>query len=240
MGGPTHSRGRRAQRPCGRLAGVRTRWRTVDDGDFFCPGCGGDRGYRRRSGRRRFVLLGVPLLPRGKAGPVLECAACQGHFGTEALDHPTTGRLSLLLRDAVHAIALTVLTAGGGESRAARQTAARTVRGAGYTGCTEDQLQTLLTALAAERGSANPAMDGGSATDCLFAEIELHEVLAPLAPHLAPAGRESLLLHGARIALADGPYCPAERAALAAVGSSLGISADDIDRLLTQAARTLS
>jgi len=208
-----------------RLGGVRTSWHTVDDGDFFCPRCGGDRSYRRRNGRRRFVLLGVPLLSRGAVATVLECAACHGHFGTETLDHPTTYRLASLLRDAVHAIALTVLAAGGGESRTARQAAVDTVRSAGFTECTEDQLLILMAALSAETGRA----------DSVTAEIELHEALAPLAPHLAPAGRESLLLHGARIALADGPYSPAEREALTAVGRSLQIDEQDVDRLLAEA-----
>jgi hypothetical protein len=226
VGGARYSRDRQRQGAGGRLAGVRTSWHTVDDGDFFCPGCGGDRSYRRRTGRRRFVLLGVPLLARGHVAPVLECAACHGHFGTEALDHPTTNRLSVLLRDAVHAIALTVLTAGGCENRATREAAVQTVRDAGYTGCTEEQLLTLLAALSAERDTTS---------DSVSAEIELHEALAPLAPHLASAGRESLLLHGARIALADGPYCTQEREALAAVGRSLQLAEEDVDRLLTQA-----
>ncbi|SCK39734.1 TerB family tellurite resistance protein [Streptomyces sp. WMMB 322] len=225
MGDATRSRDQRAQRSGLRLAGVRTSWHTVDDGDFFCPACGGDRSYRRRAGRRRFVLLGVPLLSRGRVAPVLECAACHGHFGPEALDHPTTNRLALLLRDAVHAVALAVLTAGGRESRAAREAAVHSVRSAGYTGCTEEQLVTLLAALAADRDSS----------PSVCAEIELHEALAPLAPHLAPAGRESLLLHGARIALADGPYCAAEREALEAVGRSLRLEDEDVDRLLAQA-----
>lgn len=166
------------------------------------------------------VLLGVPLLSRGAVAPVLECAACRGHFGTQALDHPTTYRLASMLRDAVHAIALTVLAAGGSESPTARRTAVHTVRGAGFTECTEDQLLTMLAALSA--GSVS-------------AEIELHEALAPLAPHLASAGRESLLLHGARIALADGAYRPAERDALAAVGRSLRIDEEDVERLLAEA-----
>lgn len=221
-----HSRDQRGRRPGVRLAGVRTSWRTVDDGDFFCPACGGDRSYRRRTGKRRFVLLGVPLISRGRVAPVLECAACHGHFGTETLDHPTTHRLSMLLREAVHAVALTVLTAGGSESRAAREAAVHAVRSTGYTGCTEEQLMTLLAALSAEHDST---------ADSVTAEIELHEALAPLAPHLAPAGRESLLLHGARIALADGPYCAEEREALAVVGRSLRLEDEDVDRLLAEA-----
>ncbi|WP_199781666.1 TerB family tellurite resistance protein, partial [Streptomyces sp. HCCB10043] len=57
---------------------------------------------------------------------------------------------------------------------------------------------------------------------------------------LAGAGRESVLLQGARIALADGPYCAAERQVLTTVGSALGIPAEETARLLAEAARTPS
>ncbi|WP_369201203.1 TerB family tellurite resistance protein [Streptomyces sp. PU-14G] len=210
-----------------RLAGVRTSWRTLDDGDFFCPGCGGDRRYRRRTGRRRFVLLGVPLLPRGPAGPVVECVACRDHFAVGALDHPTTDRLATMLREAVHSVALAVLAAGGAEARAVRETAVETVRAAGFPGCREEELMTLLAALTRESGPPGRTP--------VTREIELHEVLAPLAPHLAVPGRESLLLQGARIALADGVYGAAEREVLATVGQALQLGAQDVDRLLAQA-----
>ncbi|MGW8376202.1 TerB family tellurite resistance protein [Streptomyces sp. ODS28] len=215
-----------------RLAGTRTAWRTLADGEFFCPGCGGDRSYRRRAGSRRFVLLGVPVMPRGSAGPVLECAACQGHFPPDALDHPTTTRLSAMLRDAVHAVALAVLAAGGSDARAAREAAVEAVRSAGYPECTEEQLTALLAALRCGPAGASSPVGPESRVPV---EIELHEALAPLAPHLAPAGREGLLLQGARIALADGLYRAQERVVLMAMGDTLGIPAEDIDRLLAEA-----
>ncbi|MBO8193687.1 TerB family tellurite resistance protein [Streptomyces oryzae] len=210
-----------------RLAGVRTSWRTLDDGDFFCPACGGDRRYRRRTGRRRFVLLGLPLIPRGLSGPVVECVACRGHFGADTLDRPTTGRLATMLREAVHSVALAVLAAGGSDARAARETAAETVRAAGFPGCTEEELTALLAVLTAESRQHGHGR--------ITLEIELHEALAPLTPHLAVPGRESLLLQGARIALADGVYCAAERDVLATIGRALEIGAEDVDRLLAQA-----
>ncbi|MFE8943828.1 TerB family tellurite resistance protein [Streptomyces sp. NPDC003233] len=212
---------------------VRTAWTPVGDGEFYCPGCGGDRNYQRLTGRRRLTLLGVPLLPRGTAGPVVECAACRHHYGTDVLDHPTTRRFSAMLRDAVHTVALAVLAAGGTSSRTALETAAGAVRAAGFDGCTEEQLAALVDALAADTGRVLGAECGTSLT------IELHEALDPLAPHLAPAGRESLLLQAARIALADGPYTPAERDALTTVGAALTICAPDVTRLLA-AARTPS
>ncbi|MFF4789297.1 TerB family tellurite resistance protein [Streptomyces sp. NPDC001276] len=213
-----------------RLLGTRTAWTPVGDGEFFCPGCGGDRNYQRLSGRRRFTVLGVPLLPRGTTGPVVECAACDGHFGTDVLDHPTTTRFSAMLRDAVHTVALAVLSAGGTGSRTALETAAATVRAAGLADCTEEQLAALVEALAADTGRAYDDQPCGTGL-----AIELHEALDPLAPHLAPAGRESMLLQAARIALADGPYTPAEHDTLSTVGAALTICTDEVTRLLTEA-----
>ncbi|MFI0514483.1 hypothetical protein RKD19_005495 [Streptomyces canus] len=229
---PGRGRNGRAARPA-RLLGTRTAWTTVGDGEFFCPGCGGDRNYQRLSGRRRVVVLGVPVLPRGDTAPVVECAACRRHFGVDVLDHPTTTRFSAMLRDAVHTVALAVLAAGGTCSRTALETAAATVRAAGFDDCTEDQLETLVEALAEDTGRVHDRPCGAGLA------IELHEALDPLAPHLAPPGRESILLQAARIALADGPYTPAERDALTTVGTALTICADDVTRLLA-AARTPS
>lgn len=231
---PVRGRNGRAVR-LARILGTRTAWTPVGDGEFFCPGCGGDRNYQRLTGRRRFTVLGVPLLPRGAAGPVVECAACTGRFGTDALDHPTTTRFSAMLRDAVHTVALAVLSAGGTSSRTVLETAAAAVRAAGFAECTEEQLAALVDALAADTGRVyedQPCAPGLT--------IELHEALDPLAPHLAPAGREAVLLQAARIALADGPYTPAERDVLATVGAALTICTDDIERLLAAAARTPS
>ncbi|WP_434975413.1 TerB family tellurite resistance protein [Streptomyces mesophilus] len=220
----------------GRICGVRTAWNTIGDGEFFCPGCGGDRNYRRRTGRRRFTLLGVPLLSRGTAGPVVECASCRDHFGTDVLDHPTTHRFSAMLRDAVHTVALAVLAAGGTSSRTVLSRAVGAVRSAGFDDCTEDQLTTLVAALAEDTGR----LPGGPCDPSgVTLAIELHEALDPLAPHLAPPGREAILLQAARIALADGPYTPAEREVLATVGAALTMGTEDVERLLA-AARTPS
>ncbi|MEU2154234.1 TerB family tellurite resistance protein [Streptomyces sp. NPDC019396] len=214
-----------------RVVGVRTSWTTVGDGEFFCPECGGDRNFRRRTGRRRFTVLGIPVLPRGEAGPVVECTDCQAHFGTDVLDHPTTARFSAMLRDAVHTVALAVLAAGGTASRTVTETAVAAVRAAGIPDCTEKQLTAMIEDLAADTGRfVTDSEPCGAAL-----AIELHEALEPLAPHLASAGRESIVLQGARIALADGPYTPAEREVLATVGNALAMNEDDTARLLAAA-----
>ncbi|MFE9731835.1 TerB family tellurite resistance protein [Streptomyces sp. NPDC005863] len=220
------SRGRALWR---RVIGMHTAWDTVGDGEFFCPACGGDRNYQRLTGRRRFVLLGLPVVPRGTRGPVVQCAACQDLFDPDVLDHPTTTRLSAMLREAVHTLVLAVLSTGGTAARPTLDTAVAALHGAGHDDCTEEQLVALVDALARDAGRATePDCGPGLA-------IELHEALGPLAPHLAPAGREALLLKGARIALADGPYTPAERDVLTTAGCALTICTEDVTRLLATA-----
>ena len=230
-------KGKRAIEP--RFYGIRTAWHTLGDGEFFCTGCGGDRNYRRLTGHRRFAVLGVPLMRRGLTGPVIECADCKTHFCPDALDLPTTTRFSAMLREAVHTVTLGVLTAGGTTSRTVLETAAATVREAGLDDCTQEQLFTIVEVLAADAGHGDGTDPAAEACGAALA-IELHEVLEPLTPHLAAAGRESVLLQGARIALADGPYSEAERQVLTTVGNALRIAPEDTASLLAAAARTPS
>lgn len=214
------SHGRRTPRR-GRLprpAGTRIRWSTTGDGDFHCPACGGDRRYLCREGLLRWTLLGVPLLPRGRTGPVIECAGCAGHFPPSALEALTATRLTAMLREAVRTLVLAVLAAGGTENACARAAAADALREAGHPDC---------TAFTAEADDA-------------LCRIELHEAMVPLAAHLTPEGRERLLLTGARVALADGLYRAAERDVLAAAGAVLRLGTETTHRLLAEAARTPS
>ncbi|GAA2335221.1 TerB family tellurite resistance protein [Streptomyces kunmingensis] len=227
--------GRMRRTGISRVLGVHTAWTTVGDGEFFCPGCGGDRNYERCTGRRRFTVLGVPVVSRGETGPVVQCAACADRFGMDALDHPTTHRFSGMLRDAVHTVVLAVLSAGGSSSRTSLECAVGILRAAGFDDCSEEQLAALVEALRLDTGRLPEHCGAGAGL-----AIELHEALDPLAQHLAPAGRESILLQGARIALADGPYSAAERDALGTVGAALTMCTDEVNRLLAVAARTPS
>lgn len=215
------------------LWGVRPRWRTDVLGEFFCPGCGGDRNYRRQHGRRWLRLLGTPVLPLGPVIGSVQCTSCHGRYGVQSLEQPTCVRLTGMLRDAQYTVALALLAAGGTGSRAAREAACTVVREAGFEDCGEAQVLAALAALSGLGGELHDAhgMAGGLA-------IELHAALEPLAPHLALQGRERLLLQGAWIALADGRYLPHEREALAAVGRCLGLADAQVGALLEAATRS--
>ncbi|MEU2625725.1 MULTISPECIES: TerB family tellurite resistance protein [Kitasatospora] len=219
------------------LWGVRPRWRTDVLGDFFCPGCGGDRNYRRQHGRRWLRLLGTPVLPLGPVIGSVQCTSCHGRYGVEALEQLTSVRLAAMLRDAQYTVALAVLAAGGSGSRAGRDAACALIREAGFDDCGEAQVLASLAALTGRSGGEPQDVDDTAASGAGGLAIELHAALEPLAPHLAPAGRERLVLQGAWIALADGGYLPQERAALAAVGRCLRIGPPRVEDLLEDATR---
>ena len=228
------------------LWGVRPSWRTEVFGEFFCPGCGGDRNYRKQQGRHWLRLFGAPALPLGSAGISVQCTACRARYEVSALEHPTCVRLSGMLRDAQYTVALAALAAGGAAGHQhgpAREAACAVIREAGFEDCGEAQ---VLAALAAISGLGSPDLlheDTGSLAATVYGgigsglAIELHAALEPLAPHLAQQGRERLLLQGAWVALADGPYSSAERDALAAAGHCLRLDTERITDLLEAAAR---
>ena len=141
-----------------------------------------------------------------------------------------------MLRDAVHTVALAVLAAGGAPRphRPARRRRQRSARPASPTA------RRTSSPPSSTRCAADTGRSYGRRRDaCAGARHRAPRGPGPARPHLAPAGRESILLQGARIALADGPYTPAEREVLATVGAALTICADDVTRLLAAAAHAV-
>lgn len=58
------------------IAGLSTRTKTVDAGEFFCPNEQGLRGYRYLQLRRWFTLFFIPLIPLGQQGEWVQCDSC--------------------------------------------------------------------------------------------------------------------------------------------------------------------
>lgn len=96
-----HRRRRRA-RPAGVAAysprmlliwGWRTRFKTLSDGAFHCPSCGGDRHYAHKQARRWFTLFFIPLIPLKVLGEFVECQTCSQGYDQRILALPTSAAL---------------------------------------------------------------------------------------------------------------------------------------------------
>jgi hypothetical protein len=71
------------------ICGIRVFFHTTGQGVFRCQRCGGDRNYRRRSGRRFFTLFFIPLIPLKRVGEHVQCTTCRTRYHPDVLRLPT-------------------------------------------------------------------------------------------------------------------------------------------------------
>lgn len=185
------------------IFGIQVYFRTLWEGEFFCPNCGGDRRCRRRLGRRWLTLFFIPVLPLGNVGQIAECRTCRSRYGTDVLSLPTSQDMVATLQDGMRALVVAVLRASGDSTRTAvRQRGVDAIVGSGTDGYTVADLDG----------------DVGALPD------NLPDQLAGVAEQLPVEGRELFLAEGVRVALADGPLAGGERAVLERAGRALNLT----------------
>jgi hypothetical protein len=182
--------------------GLSVFFRTVGEGVFHCQNCGGDRGYRRRTGRRWFTLFFLPVIPLGRIGAIVECRTCRTRYQTTALRLPTAEQMAAALPAGMRAAAALVLLAGAESDEAARRRAVEAVQGYGESYYDDD------------------ALDGDLGMPPAF----LAEEVATAGVQLAVEAKEWFLAQAVRIGLADGPLSDAERQTLHEVAAQLGMT----------------
>ena len=182
--------------------GWRTIFRVIGSGVFSCPSCGADRNYERRKAQRFFTLFFIPLIPLKTIGEFIRCTYCKNDFRESVLARPTAAQFTDLLQNTVRGVMVNVLRRGGWDHPGARAAA----------------VQEIVTAGAIGYGEPNLAQD------MQVVPQDLSQMLAGLAGQLPDAGREALVTGATRVAAADGPVQPAERAVIDSVGAALGMS----------------
>jgi hypothetical protein len=184
------------------IFGLTVIFRTIGQGVFHCPQCGGDRQYRLRSGRRFFTVFFLPLIPLTKVGEHVQCMTCRTRFPTQVLTLPTVAQMSAALPAGMRSAAVAMLQAGGVPGAAARQQAIDAIRGAGASGYGPAELDADLR---------HPAvLDTGA--------------LGQVGVQLTAEAREWFFAQVVRIALADGPLSGAQRDAANGIGQHLGMT----------------
>jgi zinc-ribbon family len=183
------------------IFGLKVFFRTIGQGVFHCPRCGGDRQYRLRAGRRFFTLFFVPVIPLTKVGEHVQCQACQTRFHLAVLRLPTTAQMSAALPAGMRAAAVTMLQASAPASSAARQQAIEAICGAGASGYGPANLDADLE---------QPVPDPGSLTQ--------------VGAQLTPEAREWFFAQVVRIALVEGPLSAAQRRVAQVIGQHLGMT----------------
>jgi hypothetical protein len=60
--------------------GTRPKYKTIGEGQFFCPRCQQIREYKHKQATRYFTLYFIPVIPMGKMGEIVECQTCHAMF----------------------------------------------------------------------------------------------------------------------------------------------------------------
>ena len=126
------------------IFGLRVFYRTIAQGTFHCRRCGGDRGYRHRSGRRWFTLFFLPVIPLNSVGDHVQCTTCRTRYVAEVLSQPTTAQMQAALPAGMRAAVSAMLRSGDPASPVSRQRAIEAVIGAGTPGYDEAMLNADL------------------------------------------------------------------------------------------------
>jgi hypothetical protein len=184
------------------ILGVRVFYRSVGQGVFYCRRCSGDREYRRRAGRRWFVLFFIPAIPLARIGHHVQCASCRTRYVTDVLAQPTTAQMQAALPAGMRAAATAMLRSGDSDSTLARQRAISMVTAAGLRGYGEEAL---------ERDLEQPSG---------WLRTSLHQIGA----QLTIQAREWYLADVIGIGMADGSLTDSERSAAQAIGLDLGMT----------------
>lgn len=182
--------------------GLLTVYRTVGEGTFHCPRCGGDRVYRRRAGRRWLSLFFVPVVPMWRLWHLVECRTCRGRYGVSALRTPTARQMEVALPAGMRAAVGLLLGAADPGDAVARARAVETVRGYGEPAYDEDALD----------------------ADLRLRHSFLEQEIVRAGDQLAIEAKEWFLAQVVRVALADGPLDERERNALHRIADLLGMS----------------
>ncbi len=188
------------------LAGARFYFKTTGHGTAHCERCGGDRPYRRCTGRRWFQVLFIPVIPLDRIDEHVQCRICRTRYRSEVLSIPTSAAMLEALPAGALAAVMIMLRAGDAASPAARSRAIDIVQAAGLAGYDDAALTTDL-ARADGRGKASA------------------EALATLAIQLTMPAPEWFLADAVRVGLADGPLTDSERSAARQIAARVGLTA---------------
>ena len=184
------------------IFGLRVFYRTIAQGTFYCRRCGGDRQYRKRSGRRWFTLFLLPVIPLNSVGEHVQCTTCRTRYVTDVLNQPTTAQMQAALPAGMRAAVSAMLRSGDPASPVSRQRAIEAVIGAGTPGYNEAMLN----------------------ADLVRPFESIRPALNQVGGQLTIQAREWYLAEVIRIAMADGPLTETERHAALAIGVDLGMT----------------
>lgn len=201
------------------ILGTRHVLRTTEHGAFFCPQCTERQAYARRSVRRAFAILNLPVVPLGHLVDFIECLECEGTFEVAVLEFDPREQqreVEAQWREAVTRVMIRMMLADG---RVDDEEVLR-LRGIHQSICGREIAEAELL----ERISAVEAGRG-----------DLEGDLREIAPMLNEHGKELVVKAALAIAAADGELGGEEKLLMDRLARALHMSHAHFGGILAEA-----
>ncbi|NQT37641.1 MAG: TerB family tellurite resistance protein [Planctomycetes bacterium] len=181
---------------------------SAGSGDFYCPQCRSELPYRHKRVRRFFTLYFIPLIPIDLLGEYVECQQCRGTYRLDVLD------MNLQAEDSQYEAEF---------HRVVKQVMVQMMIADGAVD--QEELQTIRDIYAELTNSPLTDEDIRSEVDRVRREGQnIAASLAQCAGYLNDDGKAMVVKAAYLVAAADGVFQDEEKALLATIGESLGMS----------------
>jgi tellurite resistance protein len=193
---------------------------TKGTGNFHCPECRQERGYRNRVVRRFFTLFFIPVIPLGEVGRYVECDACTGTFRPDVLSYDPSAEqrhVEAEFHGATKLVMIHMLLADGEVDDA--------------------EVDVIVDVLGTLTGRpADAALIREQIDSAAVRQRDPVSVAAELSPYLNTAGKEIVVRAAIRVAWADGHLDRREETLLERLGDALELSGAHLKGLMLEAA----
>lgn len=181
---------------------------SYNKGDFHCPSCRSDRPYNHKRVRRFFTLYFIPVLPLDLLGEYIECPKCRGTYRTEVLnfDPGSQGqKFEAEFHRAIKRVMVLMMLADG---------------------VVEDEEVDVIRKIYSQLTDMDMSEDDvqDEIEEVQRLRLDVKSALAKCAGYLNEDGKTMVVKAAYLVAAADGVFQEEEKALLASIGRSLGMS----------------
>ena len=195
--------------------GVRS---TKATGNFNCPQCEADRGYRHRKVTQFFTLYFIPLIPLGNKGEYVECNHCKGTFITRVLDSsksPDKEAFMAMYEQAIRHVMVKIMLADGVIDNNEKVAVLAIINKYGHNDMSSFQLDDYIKEVQADSS-------------------DISTYLKHIGPALNEHGKELLIKCALDVAYSDGHFDESERKMILDMGTIMEMSSAHIKGIMAE------
>lgn len=196
--------------------GVRS---TKATGNFNCPQCESDRGYRHRKVTQFFTLYFIPLIPLGSKGEYVECNHCKGTFITRVLDSnktPSKQQFMAMYEQAIRHVMVKIMLADGVIDPNEKVMVLSIINKYGHNDMTSQQLNDYIEKVQADAS-------------------DISTYLKHVGPSLNDHGKELLIKCALDVAYSDGVFDESEKKMILEMGQIMEMTSAHIKGIMAEA-----